>query len=185
MGGVDPLGAVPVEDPVPVVVPGDELPAEVLDDEVGWVVGVELASVGDVGSPGVWLDVVDGVPVEAGGVVGVVDDSPGMVEVVPSEGAEGLTPPPLSAVEAPPVACSLILTGVAEVIEVEIGARGPGSVAALAPSPLVTAAEACVRAISREEGRLGPGSFDAALCTAVCADAAGGAGATIAARAWW
>jgi hypothetical protein len=35
VGGVDPPGAVPVDEPVPLVVPDDELPVVVLDDEVG------------------------------------------------------------------------------------------------------------------------------------------------------
>lgn len=155
-----------------------------LDDEVGGVVAVALDGVVDVGSPGVWLDVVDGVPVEVGVSGGVVDDATGVVEVVLSDGAEGLAPPPLRAVEAPPVECSLILTGVVVVSEVEIGPRGPGSAAGLVASPLVSPMEACVRAVSADEGTLGPGSLDAALCTTVCAEA-GGAGATMAGRARW
>jgi hypothetical protein len=52
-GGGDPPAALPVDDPVPVVVPeGEVVPVGVLD-EVGWVGTVELGGVVDVESPGV------------------------------------------------------------------------------------------------------------------------------------
>jgi hypothetical protein len=53
VGGVDPPGAVPVDEPVPLVVPGTELPVVVLDDEVVWGGVVVLVGVVEVESPGV------------------------------------------------------------------------------------------------------------------------------------
>jgi hypothetical protein len=70
------------------------------------------------------------VPVEVGVTVGVVEDSPVIAEVLLSEGAVGLTPPPLSAVEVPPVARSLTFAGVFVVIEVETEVGVPDFVGA-------------------------------------------------------
>ena len=184
MGGVDPPGAVPVDDPVPVAVPGAELPVDVLDAVVDEVVTVAPSVVVDVESPGVPLVSVDGVPVGVGVSVGVVEDPPVVAEVLLSAGALGLTPPPLSAVDVPPVARSLIFTGVVVVIEVEIGAGGPGLVDALAVSPLATPGGGCVRAISGK-GEADPGSLEWAVRVAARSGAAGAAGATMAGRAWW
>ena len=111
-GGGDPPGAGLLGDPVPAVVPAEELPVAVLDGVVGGVVAVELSGVVEVGSPGVSVDAEDVAPVDVVLCVGVVEDPPVVFEVLLSEGAVGLTPPPLSAVEVPPVARSLTLTGV-------------------------------------------------------------------------
>ena len=84
---------------------------EELDGGVGGAVAVEPCGVAEVGSPGVPVDDVDVAPVDVGLCVGIVEDPPVVLEVL-SAGAVGLTPPPLSAVEVPPVARSLTLTGV-------------------------------------------------------------------------
>lgn len=84
----------------------------VLGDVPGGVLAVEFGGVVDpvVEAPGVWLVPVTDVPLDVGVWVGVVEDPPVVVEVLPSDGALGLTPPPLSAVEVPPVGRSLTLT---------------------------------------------------------------------------
>lgn len=116
MGGGVPPGVVPVDDPVPVVVPAEVLPVDVLDDEVGWVAPAEPSGVAGVDEPGVGLDAVGDVLVGVGVTVGVVEDPPVVVEGLLSSGATGLTPPLPGAVEMPPVARTLILTGVVVVI---------------------------------------------------------------------
>jgi hypothetical protein len=163
VGGGDSPGAVPVDDPVPVAVPGDEVPVDVLDDEAGWVVAFELGSVVDDESPGVWLDPVADVPVTVGVSVGVVEDPAVVLEVLLSEGAEGLTPPPLWAVEVPPVGRSLILTGVFVVIEVDIEPGGADFVGAFVES--LPAAPAAVGAltVSLEGNTADDGSLDRSL----------------------
>ncbi|HET6869847.1 MAG TPA: hypothetical protein VFH80_28295 [Solirubrobacteraceae bacterium] len=148
MGGGDPPGAVPVvDDPVPVVAPVDVAPVDVLDDEVGWVVALELSGVVGVEDPAVAPDSVDGVPVEVEVEVEVEVDvevrvvvDPAVAPVLlPSEGAVGLTPPLPGVVEMPPVARTLILTGVVVVVESEVGVAA-GLVDALAESPVATPA---------------------------------------------
>jgi hypothetical protein len=114
-GGGDAAGAGLVDDPVPVVVPVDELPVDVLDGGVGGVVAVEFSGVVEVESPGVSVDPVDVAPLDVGVCVAVVEDPPAVFEVLLSEGAFGLTPPPLSAVEVPPVGRGLTLTVVVAV----------------------------------------------------------------------
>jgi hypothetical protein len=138
-------------------VPGDVLAVDVLDDEVGWTGAVEPSGVVDVDEPGVVEDGVDDAPV-AGGVgasVGVVVDPLVAVEVLLSAGATGLTPPLPGAVEMPPVARSLTLTGVVVVIEVEVCADAPGLTGAFAESPLATPAGDCGRATSGEADAVG------------------------------
>jgi hypothetical protein len=158
---------------------------DVLDGGVGGVVAVELCGVVEVGSPGVSVDAEDVAPVDVVLCVGVVEDPPVVFELLLSEGAVGLTPPPLRAVEVPPVARTLTLTGVVVVTEVEFGASAPDLVDALAESLLATPTGAWVRATSGEGGTVGAGSLDAALAAAVWTNAARGAGATAAGRAWW
>jgi len=160
----------------------------VLDDEVGWVVAVELSGVVDVSSPGVAVDPVveDEVPVGIGVSVGVVEDPPVVVEPLLSEGAIGLTPPLPGAVEMPPLARSLILTGVVVVTEGEFDADPSGLVVdALAESPLATPAGAWVRAISGDDGTVAAASLDSARGVVMRAGAAGAAGATLTVRVWW
>lgn len=157
---------------------------DVLDDDVGGGVAVELTGVVEVGSPGVPVVAVDVAPVDVGVWVGVVEDPPVVVEVLLSEGAVGLTPPPLRGIEVPPVARSLTLTGVVVVIEVEFEASAPALVDALAESPLAAATGVCGRSTSGETGTIGAGSLDAALVAAVWITAAGCARATLTTRAW-
>lgn len=180
MGGGDPPGAVPVDDPVPLVVPGDVLPVDVLDDDVGSVVAVEPSGV--VGVPDVALGVVDEVPLGAGVSVGVVDDPSTVAEEVLSEGAAGLTPPLPGVVEIPPVARTLTLTWMVVVTEVEAGADVPNLVDAFAESPLATAAGDSVRATSGADGWVGAGPLDSALGVVTRAGAAGLACATLTVR---
>jgi hypothetical protein len=161
--------------------------APVLGDVPVAVPAVELGGVVDpvVEPPGVWLAPVTDVPLEVGVWVGVVEDPPIVVEVLPSEGALGLTPPPLSAVEVPPVGRSLTLTGAVVVMEVEFGAVAPDLVDAVAESPLAAAAAAGGRTTSGVSGTLGAGSLDAELIASVWITAARCAGATLTTRVWW
>jgi hypothetical protein len=192
-GGGDPP-AEPVDDSVPVVVPGEVLPVDVLDDEVGWVVAVEPSGVVDVEDPGVAPEPVVEVPVEdEPGVelelevevsVEVVEGSPVVDEALLSEGAAGLTPPLPGVVEMPPVARTLTLTGAVVVIWVEVGADAPGLFDAVAESPPATPVGGCGRATSGEEETVGAGPLDSALGAVMRSDAAGDACATRTTRAW-
>ena len=161
------------------------MPVDVLDDEVGWVVAVEPSGVVGVETPDVPLDAVDEVPPGVWVSVGVVEDPPAVVEAVLSEGAAGLTPPLPGVVEMPPVARTLILTGVVVVTEVEAGGDMPGLVDALVESLSATPAGAGVRATSGDDGTVGAGPLDSALGVVTRAGAAGAAGATLTVRVWW
>jgi len=159
----------------------------VLGDVPGGVLAVELGGAVDpvVEAPGVWLEPVVDVPVEGGVWVGVGEDPPIVVEVLPPEGALGLTPPPLSAVEVPPVGRSLTLTGAVVVMEVEFWAGAPDLVDAVAESPLAAATGVCVRSTSGATGTIGAGSLAAALVASVWITAARCTGATLTTRVWW
>ena len=165
--------------------PVDELPVAVLDDEVDGLVLVELSGVVEVESPGASPVSAVELPVEVGVAVGVVEEPPVVLEALLSEGAVGLTPPPLNAVEIPPVARSLTLTGAVVVIEVETDGDAPGLVDDLAESPLAAPAEACGRAISGAGARAVPESLDSALGEAARCGATVRAGATTTGRACW
>lgn len=167
---------------------------DVLDDEVGWVVAVELSGVVDVEDPDVAPEPVVEAPVEdkpeveleleVEVSVEVVEGSPVVAEVLLSDGAAGLTPPFPGVVEMPPVARTLTLTGAVVVIRVEVGADAPGLFDAVAESPSATAG-VCVRATSGEEETVGAGPLDSALGVVMRAGAAGVACATRTTRAWW
>ena len=165
---------------------------DVLVDEVGWVVTVEPSGVVDVEDPGV-APAVDVVPLgvepevelEVEISVGVVEGSPTMVEALLSAGAAGLTPPLPRGVEMPPVARTLVLTGVVVVIGVEVDADAPGLFDATAGLPLAAPAGVWVRATSREARTVGAGPPDSALGVVMRDGAAGAAGASLTTRAWW
>jgi hypothetical protein len=132
-----------------------------LDGTLGWVVAAEPSGVVDVEDWDVALDSVDEVPVDVDVEVDVevVEDAPVVAEVLLSFGAVGLTPPLPGMVEMPPVARTLILTGVVVVTRVEVGADAPGLLVALAASPLAAAAGDWVCATSDAAGTLGPRSL--------------------------
>ncbi len=158
---------------------------DVLDGGVDGAVAVELCDVDEVGSLGVSVDAVDVAPVDVRVCVGVVEDPPVVLEVLLSDGAVGLTPPPLSAVEVPPVARGLTLIGVVVVTSVEFGSSAPDLVGALAESPLASPAGESVRAASGADGTVGARPLEAALGAAVWSTAAWGAGATLTTRVRW
>lgn len=117
------------------------------------------------------------------GVLGVVVEEPSVgVDVPPSNGALGLTPPPVAAV-APPVARSLTLTGLVVVIEVELDGAALRLVDAAAESPEARVLEdAGAGVIGRGAGTTGTASLESALGVAACGVAVVRGCATIAAR---
>jgi hypothetical protein len=170
---------------VPVVVLGEALPVDVLDAEPGCVVTVEPSGVVDVEDPDVAPGADDGVPaeLEVEISVGDVEGPPVAAEVPLSDGAVGLAPPLPAAVEMPPVARTLTLTGVIVVVEVKVDAGESGLRDALAESPLATPAGDWVRATSGDDGALGPGLAASTPGVVRRWDAAGATGATLTTRA--
>lgn len=129
---MDPPGAVPVADPVPVVEPVDdpfvdELPVVVPDEDVCPGL-VELPGVVEVPAPDDPVEPVEDVLDEdavVDVVLGVVDE-PSVGVAAVSAGALRLAPPPLIPIATPPVARTLTLVVVVVVVVVEVvPASGP------------------------------------------------------------
>ena len=81
------------------------------------------AGVVDVGSPGLWPDVVEVLldeDADEEGVTVAVVEVPLLVAEVLSAGALGLAPPPLTAIEMPPLARTLTLARMVVVIVVDV-----------------------------------------------------------------
>lgn len=188
---------VPVDDPAAVVVPGEELPVVVLDepDEAGLV---ELVDVLDVEPVGVSVELVEEIPVpvpaplelelevDVDVSVGDVEEPSGVVELLtPLAGALGLAPPPLRAVEMPPVARTLTLVVVVVEIVVDACAAGLPEVGAPLPA-LASPTGARVGATNIGWDAAGAAAPESALATESTLGATGRAGATAAACArWW
>jgi hypothetical protein len=116
--------------------------------------------------------------------VRVVEAPSLLVEVLLSDGAVGLTPPPPIGVEMPPVARSLTLVGPIVVIEVEVDAGDPGLAGAAAESLELTPVEECAGATSAGGDSAGAVSLDGATGAETRTGVAGRACATTAGRAW-
>jgi hypothetical protein len=100
VGAEDPPVAAPVDDPVPVAVPG-EPPA----GELGVVVWLEVVELGEVVDDELlwfWLDDVEPALLAVGALV-EPDDEPSVGVLEDLVGALGATPPALITVEMPPV----------------------------------------------------------------------------------
>ena len=187
----------PVDDPAPVVVPEEELAVVVLDepDEAGLVEPVDVL---DVEPVGVSVEFVEEVPVpvpapvepevdvDVDESVGDVEEPSGVVEVLtPSAGALGLAPPPLRAVEMPPVARTLTLVVVVVEIVVDACAAGLLAVGAALPA-LASPTEGRVGATNIGWDSAGVAAPGSALATESTLGVTGCAGATAAACArWW
>jgi hypothetical protein len=127
------------------------------------------------------------VEVEVAVSVRLVEEPSVSVEVLPSEGAVGLTPPPLIGVEMPPVARSLTLVGPIVVIGAEVDAVDPGLVDAVDESLGATPVGECTGAIRTGGETTGAVSLGWAAGAVTTLGVAGRACETTVDRAceWW